>query len=322
MMVDRTSDSAPPCATLWAVFREVGARLWRRSSAVRQRRGPGPGVTGQDPPESSRISIRGLVHVPGLAKPGAGAAMSLAPAWAVCLGSGPEPGAAPRQDARLGHRSGVATPRRMMPSPRPAWSTSSGTPAPMSRPAPLPDGGLDHTGGFRWRFARRPTARSAVRVDRRAPWFAVGCGRRASGHPRAARLDRAGPSRRGRGRNADADCPQPRRPEPAFELAAGRVRGEPAARGRSDAAPTRHALKQGRVSRCDTRRRDPGEEPAVEIGADRIDALLPALLPQPERGVRQIAPPQRQRRADPRAGVAECPERYCQVEATSGRVSR
>ena len=40
---------------------------------------------------------------------------------------------------------------------------------------------------------------------------------------------------------------EPRRPQPAFQLAAGRFRGEPPARGRSDAAPARHALKQGRV---------------------------------------------------------------------------
>ena len=78
---------------------------------------------------------------------------------------------------------------------------------------------LDHRGGFRWRSARRPTARSAARVDRTAPWFAVDCGRRASGRPRAARLDRAEPSPPGRGRNAAEDCPAA--PPPAAGVSAG-----------------------------------------------------------------------------------------------------
>ena len=88
---------APHCAPKRAGSPEVGsARRADRRRGPQRSQPPAGGadrdraVSGQDPPNSSQVTISGSVHVPGLAEPENGAATSRAAVRAACPGCGPE----------------------------------------------------------------------------------------------------------------------------------------------------------------------------------------------------------------------------------------
>ena len=110
-----------------------------------------------------------------------------------------------------------------------------------------------HKGGSDRDPLDQPSARSAARGDRTALSFLAGCGRRAFAHPPAARLDRAGPSRRGPGTNAGRDCPV------APPSGAGVSVGS-APRSRR-AADQWHARSRARPRRLETAARRPRRSP-------------------------------------------------------------
>ena len=114
-MVDRAyqQPSPPLCSSNRPGLRRSGVRDAADPRRGRERSRPlasgaegDRAVSGQTSPNASRVSISGLVRVPGLAEPDAGPA----PARAACPACGPEGGAAPRQDARPGADRGAPQP--------------------------------------------------------------------------------------------------------------------------------------------------------------------------------------------------------------------